>query len=69
MPFLINNFPIRLPTEAITFTVGGFFNQEMVKYYGFIITRNLMDWFQLFDIGLTDTFGEYGCNLIWVELS
>ena len=41
----------------------------MVKYFGFVVVNYLMDWFHLFDTGLTDTFGEHGCNLIQGELS
>ena len=61
--FLINNSPGQLPTEVILVAGGGFFNQEMVKCFGFFIAKYLMDWFHLFNTGLTDTFGEHGCNL------
>ena len=54
--FLINHSPGRLPTEFLLVMGDGFFNQEMVKYFGFAIAKYPMDLFHLLYTGLTDTF-------------
>ena len=65
--FLINHDPGQLPTEVLLVTGDGLFNKKTVNYFGFVIAKYLMDWFHIFDTGLTDTFRENGCDLIWGE--
>ena len=54
---LINNSTVQLHTEFPLVVGDGFFNQEMVKYSNFLITKYLMKWFHCFDTGLTNIFG------------
>ena len=60
---------VKFTTGVLLVMGDGFFNQYIVKYFGLVIKEYPMYWFQLFDTGLTDTFGEHGCSLIWGEVS
>jgi hypothetical protein len=67
--FLIRNTPGRHPNEVHVFSGDGFFDQEMVRDLGFKHARYLKDWFHLLFTGLTDTFGQYGEELLKDELN
>ena len=66
--FLLANTPGRPGSSVLVVSGDGFFSQSMVIELGFICACYLHDWFDLFDIGLSDRFGA-NYELIQTELS
>jgi hypothetical protein len=66
--FLIRNTPGHDSDKVHVFSGDGSFDQAMVHDLGFQNARYLKDWFHLFFTGLTDTFGQYGAELLEDEL-